>query len=349
LTWFRQKAGNNSQLVQANTVNNNYGISVQDAEHICLRLIEEKFASHSQEAYQTAKGRFEEFAFNYLKALTEKSPQAIENLSDPGIQSSILAAEEGFAKSGDTNLGEILVEMLVKRTSEASRDVRQLALDEAISAAQKLAPKHLDALSVLFLFRRVHIGTSTLPQFFQSMRALIDPVAASFASFSESDAQYLEATGCAVRTMGSASWPFGMKDKYPGYFHKGMIQEETPVVAEILENASNPNGLFVPSLHDANMIRVNAVTKDEARELAVSSGLEPESLANLMTSYPLADQEITDILAREIPALSPIMERWSAVGFDSLDTSLTGIAIGHANFKRIAGSAFDAEINIWIN
>lgn len=330
-------------------MNNNYGISVADAEHICLRLIEEKFATHSQEAYAIAKGRFEEFAFNYLKSLMERNPLAVENLSDPGIQSAILAAEEGYAKSGDTDLGEILVEMLVQRTSETRRDVRQLALNEAIDAAQKLAPKHLDALSVLFFLRRVQTTPLDIPEFFRDMKDLIEPLAGSFASFTESDAQYLEATGCAVQTMGSVSWPLAMREKYPGYFHKGMLREETPAVVEILEKASSPDDLFVPSLHDPEMIRVNAITKDQARALALASGLDRESLVNLMSSYPLPDEAIFDLLVREVPSLSRVIEKWSIVGLETLNVSLTGIAIGHANFKRVAGDLFSAEIDAWIN
>ncbi|MER5504016.1 LPO_1073/Vpar_1526 family protein [Streptomyces sp. NPDC002766] len=335
--------------MQANTVNNNYGISVQDAEHICLKLIEEKFASHSVEAYRVAKERFEEFAFNYLKTLTERSPQAIENLSDPGIQSAILEAEEGFAKTGDENLGQILVEMLVKRTSETRRDVRQLALNEAIATAQKLATKHIDALSLLFFLRRVQVNSPTLSDFLQHTKALLEPACESFAQFSESDAQYLEATGCVVRTIGSISWPDAMKDKYPGYFHKGVSKDETPAVDQILQDATKGYDVFRPSWHDPDMIRVDAVTQDQARELAGSAGLDREALASLMTSYPLPAAQITEMFTAAIPALGPVLERWPTVGFESLEISLTGIAIGHANFKKSVGNVFNAEIDIWIN
>jgi hypothetical protein len=312
--------------------------------------MEERFASHSEEAYRTAKERFEEFAFNYLKALTERTPQAIENLSDPGIQSAILEAEEGYAKTGDTNLGQILVEMLVKRTSETRRDVRQLALNEAIATAQKLATKHIDALSLLFFLRRVQVNLPTFQIFLQRIKALVEPVCESFADFSESDAQYLEATGCVVRTLGSVSWPEAMKQKYPGYFHKGMLREETPAIDQILESATlRADALFQPSLHDPNMIRVNAITKDQARDLAELAGLEREALVNLMSSYPLPNEEIIETLATAIPALSPVLERWSTVGVEALDISLTGIAIGHANFKKSVGGLFDAEIDVWIN
>ncbi|MDX2727699.1 LPO_1073/Vpar_1526 family protein [Streptomyces sp. PA03-2a] len=331
-------------------MNNNYGISVRDAEHICLKLMEERFASHSEEAYRKAKERFEEFAFNYLKALTERTPKAIENLSDPGIQSAILEAEEGFAKTGDTNLGQILVEMLVKRTSETRRDVRQLALNEAIATAQKLATKHINALSLIFFLRRVQVQSPTFRDFLQHAKLLLEPLCESFADFSESDAQYLEATGCAVRTIGSIGWPEAMKEKYPGYFHKGVIRDETPAVAQILESATmRADALFQPSLHDPNMIRVNAVTKDQARELAESAGLDREALANLMSSYPLPHEQIIETLTTAIPALNPVLERWSVVGFESLEISLTGIAIGHANFKKSAGDRFNAEIDVWIN
>ncbi|WP_146166872.1 LPO_1073/Vpar_1526 family protein [Streptosporangium nondiastaticum] len=330
-------------------MNNNYGLSVKDAECICLKLMEERFVSHSEEAYRIAKGRFEEFVFNYLKTLTERAPHAIGNLSDPGIQSAILEAEEGFAKTGDIDLGQILVEMLVKRTSETRRDVRQLALNEAIAAAQKLATKHIDALSLLFFVRRVQVNSSSLQDFIERATGLLAPLCESFAHFSVSDAQYLEATGCAVR-VGTISWAAAMRERYPGFFYRGVIREETPAVAQILDRATaREDLLFQPSWHDPNVIRVNAVTKDQARELAESSGLDREDLANLMSSYPLSDEQIAEMFTAVTPALGSVLELWSTVGFDSLEVSLTGIAVGHANFKKTVGDLFNAEIDVWIN
>jgi hypothetical protein len=141
-----------------------------------------------------------------------------------------------------------------------------------------------------------------------------------------------------------------MKEKYPGYFHKGVIKDETPAVAQILDSVTRrADVLFQPSLHDPDMIRVNAVTKDQAHELAESAGLDREALANLMFSNPLSHEQIIKTLTEVIPALNPVLERWPTVGFESLEISLTGIAIGHANFKKFAGDRFNAEIDVWIN
>ncbi|MCF3137051.1 LPO_1073/Vpar_1526 family protein [Streptomyces olivochromogenes] len=349
MPWFRQKAGDGSQLVQAGTVNNNYGISVKDAEHICIRLMEERFASYSQQAFQTAKARVEEFTYNYLKALTEKSPQAIENLGDPGVLAAVLEAEEGYAKTGDVNLGEILVEMLVKRTSETSRDTRQLALNEAIGAVQKLTDKHLDALSLIFFLTHVEANAPNLQTFLTVLNSVLEGVSGSFETLTPSDIQYLEATGCAVRVpLSSHSWPGILKKKYPGYFHKGIIENETPAVADIKGRVSDWGRLFVSSLHDPNMIRVNAVTETQARDLAESAGLERDALVNLMTSYPLSDQEIREVVTTAVPALRVVFDRWSEVDCDAFAPSLTGVAIAHANFKKTAGAVFDAEIDVWI-
>ncbi|MEU3410507.1 LPO_1073/Vpar_1526 family protein [Streptomyces sp. NPDC006658] len=346
MAWLKQKAGNGAQLVQAQTVN--YGISVKDAEHICLRLMKEHLERYSQEAFNIAKERVDEFALNYLNTLNEQAPQAIENLKDPGVQSAVLDAEAGFAKSGDVGLGEILVQMLVERTKEKERTIKQLALNEAISAAQRLTSKHLAAVSLLFFLKRTQMQPPSLESFREGLAALLSPMCEDFGSFTLSDGRYLEATGCAVRSLGEATWPFVCRERYPGIFYKGFVWGETPSAEQISSDANTPVLLFVPA--EEGRVKVNAITEEDAINLARVAGLPDEkSLVPLMKQNPMSDEEIDHFLSDVVPGLSTVFAAWQSAGLHELDPSLTGISIAHANFKRKAQQAFQAEIDVWIN
>ncbi|WP_371598824.1 LPO_1073/Vpar_1526 family protein [Streptomyces sp. NBC_00564] len=349
MAWLRQQAGDGAQLVQAQTVN--YGISVQDAEHICLKLMKEYLERYSQEAFEVAGKRVEEFAVNFLTELNKQAPEAISNLKDPGVQSAVLDAEVGFAKSGDEQLGEVLVEMLVARTLETERNVKQLALNEGIAVAQRLTSKHLAALSLLFFFKNVQVNPPTAEDFKERVKALLPPMCADFRSFTESDSQYLVATGCAVRSIGTISWQSIMKQRYPGLYHRGFRPEETPSMDEILNGLENPGAaaILFESAEDG-FFKVNAISEEGARVIGSTVGLtENAPLLELMKHNPIPDVEITDSVKRDIPELLDFLEAWSTLGFDGLDVSLTGIAVAYANFKRLTKEAFNAKIDVWIS
>ncbi|WP_406372802.1 hypothetical protein OG788_21500 [Streptomyces sp. NBC_00647] len=349
MAWLRQRGGDGAQLIQAQSVN--YGISVQDAEHICLKLMQENLARYSQEAFDVARERVEEFAVNYLTELNKQAPESISNLKDPGVQSAVLDAESGFAKSGDEDLGEVLVEMLVTRTLGTDRNVLQLALNEGISVAQKLTSKHLAALSLVFFFKNLQANPTDTESLMGQIRSLIQPVCADFENFTDSDSRYLVATGCAVQSIATVSWQEVMKQRYPGIYHRGFRPAETPSMEKILKEIEDPNAaasLFV--MADEEFYKVNAITKESAKTLGETAGLtDTSSLIELMTHNPIPEAEISDALKREIPEFSSFLDAWQTLGFDSFDLSLTGIVVAHANMRRLAKDAFGARIGVWIN
>jgi hypothetical protein len=355
MAWLRQRAGNNSQLVQANNVH--YGISVKDAEYLCNRIFEEKFSYYSAAAFDTAKGRVQEFVLNYLAALNDKDPNVIENVADPGVQSALLEAESGFAKSGDENLGEILVSMLVERTKELERSPRQLAYNEALSVAQKLTSRHLNALSLLFFVRNV--GFAALKpgwsDFATIFRAITEPISRDFVA-SASDIQYLIATSCCVweggGLSGGVSWGSAMHQRYPGLFNKGL--EKTPEVAKFLDRDGYQ--LIVPkhrlpgSNEDSGLYQVNFAAEPPLREFALREGISEEEVSELvalMNSTPMNVDEIQQLLLKEFPYLGPVVEVWQSTGLEGCIPSVIGIAIAHSNFKRLV-PAFNVDIGIWI-
>ncbi|MBT2382083.1 hypothetical protein J7E86_00455 [Streptomyces sp. ISL-11] len=313
--------------------------------------MKEYLERYSQEAFEVAGKRVEEFAVNYLSELNKQAPEAISNLKDPGVQSAVLDAEMGYAKSGDEELGEVLVEMLVARTLETERNVKQLALNEGIAVAQRLTSKHLAALSLIFFFKNVQVNPPTAESFLERVKVLLRPMCADFGSFTESDSQYLIATGCAVRSIGTISWQSIMKQRYPGLYFRGFRPEETPSVAEILGSLENPSSaavLFGPA--GDGLLKVNAVSEEGAKVLGAAVGLtEIAPLVELMKHNPIPDAEIAESVMRDIPELSDFLEAWPVLGLGGLDVSLTGIAVAYANFKRLTKGAFNAKIDVWIS
>ncbi|MCZ4123483.1 LPO_1073/Vpar_1526 family protein [Streptomyces sp. H39-S7] len=354
MTWLKQKAGNNSQLVQAQTAN--FGVSVQDVEYIFLKLFEDKFSSYSTEAFSKAKERVEEFTINFLKELNEESPESIENIKDPGVQSAVLEAESGFAKTGDENLGEILVSMLVQRTKQTERNSKQLAYNEAISVAQKLAPRHLDALTLLFFLRNVGFNQWDVdPNYlYQRIDAFTNPIISNL-PVTKSDVQYLVATSCATTsTLDEVTWPYAMKKRYPGVFTKGVSLDSHPELEKYMETGRS--GLLIIPYNDQQIpdhgkFQVNAVNEEMLTKKRETYGLSDAEFSELhaaMQVSPMDDDEVVALLKQRIPSAALVHEFWSETGLSHCQPTIIGTAIAHSNYRRIL-PAFDASIDVWIN
>jgi hypothetical protein len=337
-------------------------VSVQDVEHLCVKIFEERFSYYSSEAFATAKSRVEEFAFNYLSKMAEKDPSAIENLADPGVQSALLEAESGFAKTGDENLGEVLVSMLVERTRIVDRNPRQLAYNEALNVVQKLTPRHLSLLSLIFFVRSVNFsqtGGINWPAFLSILRAVTEPVCQDF-NASKADVQYLLATGCCTAEGGGlsdgVSWGYAMLQRYPGLFTKGVRVADTPSIEKYMGRGTPP--IIVPKIPHpyiaediSDLSQVNAISEESIRgnmaAFEVSESEIPELMA-IMNKAPMNVVEIESFLRAELPHIRNVLDLWQPTGLQGCTPSIIGVAIAHSNLKRVVPS-FNVDIDLWIN
>jgi hypothetical protein len=61
------------------------------------------------------------------------------------MQYAVFTAQREFARSGDDQLGDILVDILVDRTKEPDRSLLQIVLNESLNVAPKLTADQLAA------------------------------------------------------------------------------------------------------------------------------------------------------------------------------------------------------------
>ncbi|MGW3689413.1 LPO_1073/Vpar_1526 family protein [Streptomyces sp. NPDC005125] len=323
----------------------NFGLGVEDVEYIVTKMATEKFSSYSQEAFQVMKERVEEFAENYIREMLDRDPAAIENIKDPGMQSALLDAESGFAKTGDTDLGSILVDILVERTLATKRDVLQLALNEAIGVTQKLAANHLSAISIVFLFRQVRHVVNSVSELHDRWRVNLPPLVSDFAC-TDSDARYLMGTGCAVLTAGATSIADSLRTEYPGLFCKGLTLEENPALEKFMDSP-----FVMPCIRDSQRLQISTTDETTLREAAKQANIGKEdvdTLANLLQSNPMNDEEINSELIEIVPGMEKVIEAWGGSTLRQIIPTATGIAIGHANVRRVTENQFQGDLRIWI-
>jgi hypothetical protein len=353
----KQRSGDGSTNIQAQVVQ--YGVSYSDAKAIAMDVFKENFAKLSQNAHRLAVDRADEFTMNYLSELQNRKPEAIQNIEDPGVQSDILEAQSGFAKSGDTDLGQVLVDILVDRTARTERTTASLALSAAVATAQKLTGTQFAALTAMFIFKQLRfLRVTHHEELYRHISFCLEPLRDELIRLTDSDVQYLAALGCITISVGSSSIHETLQQEYPGIFSEGFdfISLSTdlgdiPETPEVIVNKLVGTPVVTKSLRDPEKIRVAAAHSEALHQLVTENGC-PEYekiLQKALTARPVSGDVIMAELREHSPATGEIADVYNAKSLSNCTNTAIGTAIAHANLRKATEGKFSVALDVWLS
>lgn len=347
---FEQEGGEGSTNIQA--VNYYGGLTYKDAKDIALDVFESNFYKLSTVAANVASERAEKMVESYLAKLQQEKPESIVNVNDPDIQFAIFTAQKEYARSGDENVGDMLVELLVERTKVKERNFKQVVLNEAIEILPKLNTIQLNILSILFVISYVrfqHINS------IESLKDMLDRYLKPYIlETTPSDNQFLhlEYCGCInAERVATREIVAPFKMNYPGLFSKGFSKD---VIMQCFNNSQLNERieklLFTRSLHDPSLFQINAIDKitleNHVKELNLAPSISSQ-LNKLFDENLMTENQIKDKLIELFPPFEKVNQIWEGTAIKSSRLTTVGIAIAHANLKKNSNLITDLEI--WIN
>jgi hypothetical protein len=325
-----------------------------------MDVFKENFAKLSQNAHRLAIERADEFTVNYLAELHEREPQAVGNIEDPGVQSDILEAQAGFAKSGDKDLGEVLVDILVDRTARTDRTTATLALSAAVTTAQKLTGSQFAALSALFVFKQLRLlGATHHEQLYQRIARCLTPLRDDMVRLSDSDVQYLAALGCITISMGSNPIHQILQTTYPGLFFEGIDISTAPqelsgtaeTGPESVISKLKDTPAVARSLRDPTRFQIAAVNSEALDRIIEEAGLQEyeSALQRALTARPVNGDTIIAELRTYSPPLGEIIDAYNAKSLSNCTNTAIGTAIAHANVRKATEGDFSTALEVWLS
>jgi len=342
-----QKAGDNSTNVQAGSITINQGTSIDEVRQIAIDVFRSNFSVLAGEAKNIAQQRAEEVTENFLKRLQTQNPLGLTQAQEPDFQHSLFVVQKEFARCGDKELGDLLVDLLVDRTKQPSRSILQIVLNESLTVAPKLTIDQLAALSLIFTLRytlnnsvtnRIALG-DYLDLYIKPFGVLITDKAACY--------QHLEYAGCGTVSLGSFELADVFKKNYGALFSRGVSIEQIQQSNISLPASARP---FINCLNDSSRFQVGGLNEDSIRSMYIKQGITEQDLVKLINlhnnSLPTNDE-----IAKSVITLRPYMENvfkiWTGSNIKQFNLTSIGIAIGHANTKKLVGEF--ADLSIWIN
>ena len=267
---------------QAQTVNIvQSGISYSDARDIAIDVYKANYLKLSENAAKVARQRAEELTDQFLSELKLRNADAIASVESPGMQHALFLAQKEYARTGDKDLESLLVNILVDRAGTASRSIKQIGLDEALTGAPKWTAENMDALTINFLITQTqnHM-VQNLDTFFAYLDSHIAPFVQTL-TINTSCYEHLEYTGCGALTHIGSLKPIGELYglTYRGLFLKGFDEEEWkkqfPDRPDLLEWA------VTNCQQDSSKSQVNAMNEDVLDPSCKQRGVNDEDTRKL--------------------------------------------------------------------
>lgn len=342
------KSGDNSKTIQTETINIiNQWLNYSEVKDIALDVFNSNFLQLSKEALDTAKQRAEEITNDFIERLKKDKPNSIESTKDPGFQNALYEAQKNYAKTGDKDMADVLVDILVDRVEHKERDLKQIVLDESISVIPKLTSSQLDTLTIIFLLKySVNHGVKSIETLKQYLTSYIKPFTDNL-SKENSLYQHLVFAGCGSISIGSINIEDIFKNRYRGLFYKWFTEDE---FKEQVGEFKNFDGFITKCLNDENKFQLNLISEEVLNQKINKANLnddDAKKLKILFNQHILSNKEIEDKLI-EIgkPFLEVLLDVWRNSEMENMSLTSVGIAIAQANYRRKTGITLD--LSIWI-
>ena len=134
---------------------------------------------------------------------------------------------------------------------------------------------------------------------------------------------------------------------YQGLFLKGFDEEE--IETRGVSIGMNPL-FFIPCLNDPQKVQVRANSTEALTNAMDAQNLNQEDKSKITALFNLNkmnENEIKEKCIQMRPYMEELFDVWSESELDHFTLTSVGIAIGHANIKRLAGEF--SNLSIWIN
>lgn len=342
-----QSSGDNSTNIQANSLTIHQGLTVAEARQIALDVYKSNLYEMAGIAANIARDRVEKITDAYLEKTIKVHPEGIQKANDPGFQFALRTVQKEYAKTGDDDLADILVDLLIDQTKHDARTLIQIVLTESLETAPKLTSQQLSALALVFYFKYTQnqiVGNLELLS--HVLEVHIKPFVTDFAQ-SNASFQHLEFCGCGSVAIGGITLEKALLEHYRGIFLEGFDASE--VTTREISIGLDPR-FFIPCLNDGTKFQVKARNKkdlDAALRRHEINDEDSQKIRSLFDIGIMPENKVRDGVCNKVPYMAHVFDAWNKSPMKSFTLTSVGIAIAHANIKRHAGEF--ADLRIWIN
>lgn len=356
-----QKAGDNSQQIQAGTVIIQQGIDEKRAREIFTEMYSVAKADLTSEAICTANERIASFE-NVLIPKMEKIDGALNAFADPSFQVLLTKANKSAACTNQESDYELLSELLIHRVEKNNSRKDKAGINRAVEIVDQITEEALNALTVFYAIKQynpnadtLNKGLSILDNLYRKLPIMNLPRNNDWIE----ELDILDAVRFSTLTSLKKLEEY-WSEKYSGFVSTGIkvgTENFTKVMEEIEKNAL-PSNILIPNQLLKDYFILPVINKDSINNLQFInrngaftqfiplSDNQKECLKNV---YDLYDKNIEVInkvkenFTKELDNFANIQKArdfWNAIPY-AINVTSVGRVLAHANAKRFESSLPD--------
>ena len=346
-----QKLGNEAIGFQADRdVIIHNGIDITELEKVIQAQSSSVVLMAAFAAREAAQERVDELMPKIIERITSQHDSSPEALKDPDFHYALLKAEQAYARSGEENVGDILVDLIGRRATQGKRTRLALTLNDSIERVSALTSNEFAILSLVYILRYTRSSTiTTYEKFIEWAESHVLPYINDLPDHNNS-IQYLDAQSCGRISLNSANLHRVIVQKYPGVFSKGF--DSKIILATIPEEHKSilyDTELFIPCFHDTEKLQVAAHEKNVLLEFSRKKQIPDTVIDSIWAHFEstfMSQEEMIKLIGERLPGFITLDELWKKCQLSNFELNTVGIAIGHANARRVG--SIDADLSIWI-
>lgn len=344
-----QKAGENSQLMQAGTIYIYNGIDEKRAREICAETYAVARRDFTADAYACANERVQQFENSLLPRMLEIEG-ALSAFSDPAFQFLLTSAQRTAAATERDVDYDMLAELLVCRIAKGANRKNRTGISRAVEIIDKIDDDALCALTVVHAVNKVlplsgycKSGLKVLDNLFEKLIYMDLPSGTDWIEHLDIlDAVRINSIGSFKKTL--EYYP----ERLEGYSSAGICinSDEYKKAMDMLSETGLDSSFLVPNELLDGYARIPIVNKDAIErifKLPIQQDeineKEIEALEAIWSLYT------TDSTAKEA-AISAFMQEWGSypslqklhTWWDTLpvafDITQVGTVLAHTNARR---------------
>jgi len=140
---------NQSTIVQAKGDINFNGITAETAMEICKYVVKAELAVYTQDARVEAEKRLSDISEKTIDRITSLKEDLLHRFKEPAIQMALNETFKNHIASGNEELGENLIDLLIERLRVQERTTEQSIIDEARNIIPKLSSNTVSLLAIM--------------------------------------------------------------------------------------------------------------------------------------------------------------------------------------------------------
>jgi hypothetical protein len=345
-----QKAGGNSQQMQAGTIIVNYGIDEKRVREILDELLPQAIKAYTKDALHLANSRVGDFE-NRLVTKMASIEGAFEAFADPGFQLLLVEAQKRAAASERTADYDLLSELLIHRFQKGENRNTRAGISRAVEIVDQISDEALLGLTVSHAVTNFVPVTGDILQGLDVLNGLFEKVIYNALPMRNDWLDHLDVLNAIrIESFGKLK---KMEEYYPGtldgYLVVGIEKSSADYqkASEMLAAESLPQNILVDNVLNNGYVRISIPQKKSIDSLCLLKGVQSIPLSDsqkeaIKSVYALYknDNGIKNEVTKRFMAewdkrqyLKQLREWWDNVGTAFQITSV-GKVLAHTNAQR---------------